>query len=189
LKPARPGHVPADGDDDAGLFRREMRDVAPSRPTNRVSHRATPPPPVPVQRLEDERAVLEELSRLAGGADDIEIEEDHAYLRPGLPREVLRKLRRMHWVVQDELDLHGHTGDEAAVLTARFLAESARRGLRCLRIIHGKGRGSVNREPVLKGRIRKLLARKSEVLAFSEPPAAHGGSGAVIVLLDSKAGP
>ena len=71
----------------------------------------------------------------------------------------------------------------------RFLAESARRGLRCLRIIHGKGLGSVNREPVLKGRIRKLLARKSEVLAFSEPPAAHGGSGAVIVLLDSKPGP
>jgi len=95
----------------------------------------------------------------------------------------------MHWVVQDELDLHGLTGDEAALQTARFLAESARRGLRCLRIIHGKGLGSVNREPVLKGRIRKLLARKSEVLAFSEPPAAHGGSGAVIVLLDSKPGP
>jgi DNA-nicking Smr family endonuclease len=139
--------------------------------------------------MEDERAVLEELARLAGGADDIEIEEDHAYLRPGLPREVLRKLRRVHWVVQDELDLHGLTGDEAALETARFLAESVRRGLRCLRIIHGKGLGSRNREPVLKGRIRKLLARKSEVLAFSEPPAAHGGSGAVVVLLDAKARP
>jgi DNA-nicking Smr family endonuclease len=84
-----------------------MQGVAPARPSNRVSHAAPPPPPVPVQRLDDERAVLEELSRLAAGADDIEIEEDHAYLRPGLPREVLRTLRRMHWVVQDELDLHG----------------------------------------------------------------------------------
>jgi DNA-nicking Smr family endonuclease len=139
--------------------------------------------------MEDERAVLEELARLAGGTDDIEIEEDHAYLRPGLPREVLRKLRRVHWVVQDELDLHGLTGDEAALATARFLAESTRLGLRCLRIIHGKGLGSHNREPVLKGRIRKLLARKSEVLAYSEPPPAHGGGGAVIVLLDTKAGP
>jgi DNA-nicking Smr family endonuclease len=189
LKPARPGRSPAAGDDDEGLFRREMSDVAPARPSNRVAHRRSPPPPVPVQRLEDERAVIEELSRLAGGAEDIEIEEDHAYLRPGLPRDVLRKLRRMHWVVQDELDLHGLTGDEAAAETARFLAECARRGLRCLRIIHGKGRGSVNREPVLKGRIRKLLARKSEVLAFSEPPPAHGGAGAVIVLLDSKSRP
>ena len=163
-----------------------MRDVRPARPSNRVAHRHDPPPPLPVQRLEDERAVLEELARLAGGADDIEIEEDHAYLRPGLPRDVLRKLRRVHWVVQDELDLHGLTGDEAALETARFLAESMRRGLRCLRIIHGKGLGSRNREPVLKGRIRKLLARKSEVLAFSEPPPAHGGGGAVIVLLDAR---
>ena len=186
MKPARPGHAPAQGEDDASLFRREMRDVSPARPSNRVSHRASPPPPVPVQRLEDERAVIEELSRLACGAEDVEIEEDHAYLRPGLPRDVLRKLRRMHWVVQDELDLHGMTGDEAAAATARFLAESARHGLRCLRIVHGKGRGSVNREPVLKGRIRKLLARKSEVLAFAEPPPAHGGGGAVIVLLDSR---
>jgi DNA-nicking Smr family endonuclease len=187
LKSARPR--PAAADDDADLFRREMRDVAPTRPSNRVSHRLAPPPPIPVQRLEDERAVLEELARLAGGEDDVEIEEDHAYLRPGLPREVLRKLRRVHWVVQDELDLHGLTGDEAALETARFLAECSRRGLRCLRIIHGKGLGSRNREPVLKGRIRKLLARKSEVLAYSEPPAAHGGGGAVIVLLDSRAGP
>jgi DNA-nicking Smr family endonuclease len=187
LKPHRTAPTPAD--DDAELFRREMRDVAPVRAPARVSHRAAPPPPIPVQRIEDERAVIEELARLAGGTDDIEIEEDHAYLRPGLPRDVLRKLRRMHWVVQDELDLHGMTGDEAAAATARFLAESARQGLRCLRIVHGKGLGSRNREPVLKGRIRKLLARKSEVLAFSEPPAAHGGSGAVVVLLDSKARP
>jgi DNA-nicking Smr family endonuclease len=187
LKPPRPPATPAD--DDAQLFRREMRDVSPARPSNRVAHRREPPPPLPVQRLEDERAVIDELARLAGGADDIEIEEDHAYLRPGLPREVLRKLRRVHWVVQDEIDLHGLTGDEAAAHTARFLAQSARRGLRCLRIVHGKGRGSVNREPVLKGRIRKLLARKSEVLAFCEPPPAHGGGGAVIVLLDARPRP
>ncbi|MCW5594156.1 MAG: Smr/MutS family protein, partial [Burkholderiales bacterium] len=155
MKPARPGRAPAD--EDADLFRREMHDVSPVRAPERVAHRAEPPPPVPVQRLVDERAVIEELSRLACGAEDVEIEEDHAYLRPGLPRDVLRKLRRMHWVVQDELDLHGMTGDEAAAATSSFLAGSARHGLRCLRIVHGKGRGSVNREPVLKGRIRKLL--------------------------------
>jgi DNA-nicking Smr family endonuclease len=186
LKPAGP--VPAPADEDTDLFRREMLGVSPARPANRVAHRHPPPPPVPFQRIEDERAVLAELARLAYGSDDIEIEEDHAYLRPGLPRDVLRKLRRVHWVVQDELDLHGLTGDEAALETSQFLAQSLRRGLRCLRIIHGKGLGSRNREPVLKGRIRKLLARKSEVLAYSEPPPAHGGSGAVIVLLDARAG-
>jgi DNA-nicking Smr family endonuclease len=99
---------------------------------------------------------------------------------------VIRKLRRSHWVVQDEIDLHGLTGDEAALHTAAFLADCAKRGLRCLRIVHGKGLGSRNREPVLKGRIRKLLARRSEVLAYAEPHAADGGSGAVIVLLESR---
>ncbi len=175
--------------DDAELFRREMRGVTPAPAPNRATHRPAPPPPVPVKRLEDERLVLEELARLAGGDDDIEMEEDHAYLRPGLPRDVLRKLRAAHWVVQDEIDLHGLTGDEAALATAAFLADSGKRGLRCLRIVHGKGLRSVNREPVLKGRIRKLLARRAEVLAFAEPRPADGGSGAVIVLLDARRRP
>jgi DNA-nicking Smr family endonuclease len=184
LKPTRPASPPEP--DDAELFRLEMRGVEPARPHNRAHTRVAPPPPVPVKRLEDERLVLEELARLASPVDDIEIEEDHAFLRPGLPREVIRKLRRSHWVVQDEIDLHGLTGDEAALRTAAFLADCAKRGLRCLRIVHGKGLGSRNREPVLKGRIRKLLARRSEVLAYAEPRAADGGSGAVIVLLESR---
>jgi DNA-nicking Smr family endonuclease len=184
LKHPRPAPKPAD--DDLDLFRREMRDVVPAPAPNRASVHREPPAPIPIKRLEDERLVLEELARLAGPGDDIEIEEDHAYLRPGIAREVLRKLRRAHWVVQDEIDLHGLTGEEAALETARFLADCVRRGLRCLRIVHGKGHGSRNREPVLKGRIRKLLSRRAEVLAYAEPRAADGGSGAVIVLLDAK---
>ena len=73
MKRPRPERAPAEGEDDEGLFRRAMRDVAPVRAPDRVSHPRTPPPPVPVQRIEDERAVIEELSRLAGGADDVEI--------------------------------------------------------------------------------------------------------------------
>lgn len=184
MKLPRPAAPP--DPDDAELFRREMRGVAPARPHNRALPRVAPPPPIPVKRLEDERLVLEELARLACPIDDIEIEEDHAFLRPGLPREVIRKLRRSHWVVQDEIDLHGLTGDEAALRTAAFLADCGKRGLRCLRIVHGKGLGSRNREPVLKGRIRKLLARRAEVLAYAEPRASDGGSGAVIVLLEAR---
>ena len=105
--------------------------------------------------------------------------------RPGLPRDILRKLRRTHWVIQDDLDLHGLTGDEAALEMATFLSGARRRGLRCVRIVHGKGLRSVGREPVLKRRIRRLLTRRDEVLAFVEPRAAHGGGGAVVVLLEA----
>jgi DNA-nicking Smr family endonuclease len=169
------------------LFREAVKDATPLKPDNRVEPHRNRPPPHPAKRLEDERAVLEELARLAldGDTDDIEIEDDALFLRPGLPRDILRKLRRTHWVIQDDLDLHGLTADEAALETARFLAECKRAGLRCVRIIHGKGLRSRGREPVLKRRIRKLLTRRDEVLAFVEPRAIHGGGGAVVVLLEA----
>ena len=171
--------------DDLDLFRAEMRGVQPAPPANRVELYRDPPPAIPVKRIEDERAVLEELSRLALDGDDVEIEEDRLFLRDGLPRDILRKLRRTHWVIQEELDLHGLTGDEAVAETAVFLAGCKRLGIRCVRIIHGKGLRSHGREPVLKRRIRKLLTRRDEVLAFVEPRAIHGGGGAVVVLLEA----
>ena len=172
-------------EDDLDLFREEMRDVAPARPHNRVLLTPPAPSPIPTQRLEDERAVLTELSRLAFDLDDIEFDDDGVFLRPGLPRDILRKLRRTHWVIQDDLDLHGLTGDQAIEATAEFLAECKRRGFRCVRIVHGKGLGSKGREPVLKRRVRRALMRRSEVLAYVEPRAVHGGSGAVVVLLEA----
>ena len=180
MRRERPGK-----DDDAALFQSEMQGVRPAPPHNRVVHARPAPKPVPTQRLEDERAVLTELSRLAFDWDDIEFEDDAVFLRPGLPRDILRKLRRTHWVIQDDLDLHGLTGDEAVEATARFLADCKRRGLRCVRIVHGKGLGSRGREPVLKRRVRRQLTRRSEVIAFVEPRPIHGGSGAVVVLLEA----
>ena len=169
--------------DESELFRDAVRDVKPIAAPNRVTHARPAPLPVPAKRLEDERAVLAELAHLAMDGDDVEMEDDAAFLRPGLPREILRKLRRTHWVIQDTLDLHGLTGDEAVAETAVFLAACRREGRRCVRIVHGKGLRSPGREPVLKRRIRKLLTRRDEVLAFVEPRALHGGGGAVIVLL------
>ena len=165
-------------------FREAMRDVSPIKATNRVEPYRPPRPPIPAKRHEDERAVIEELARLTLD-DDAEIEEDASYLRPGLPRDILRRLRRTHWVIQDDLDLHGLNSEDAAIAMAQFLAEARRAGLRCVRIVHGKGLRSRGREPVLKRRIRKLLTRRDEVLAFVEPRAIHGGGGAVVVLLEA----
>jgi DNA-nicking Smr family endonuclease len=181
VKKARDAALP----DDFALFRAEMRDVAPQAPVNRVEPWRAPVAPVPTQSQADERAVLEELARLATDDADTELEDDWAYLRPGLPRDILRKLRRTHWVIQDQVDLHGLTADEAALAMAQFLAECRRRGVRCVRIVHGKGLRLRGREPVLKRRIRRLLSRRDEVLAFVEPRAIHGGGGAVVALLEA----
>src|SRR5688572_12984012 len=169
--------------DESNAFRDAVRDVRPIRAPNRVAPFRSKPAPIPAKRLEDEQAVLDELAHLALDGDDVEMEDDATFLRPGLPRDILRKLRRTHWVIQDTLDLHGLTGDEAVAETAVFLAACKREGRRCVRIVHGKGLRSPGREPVLKRRIRKLLTRRDEVLAFAEPRALHGGGGAVVVLL------
>src|SRR5206468_2227846 len=165
-----PGEDAKRESDFAQAFREAVRDVRPLPPPNRIEPMRERPRPVPIKRMEDEQAVLADLARLAhGGAayalDDIEIEDDAVYLRPGLPRDILRKLRRTHWVIQDHLDLHGLNTEQAAFATGEFLVECRRSGFRCVRIIHGKGLRSRNREPVLKSRIRKLLMRRDDVLA------------------------
>jgi len=169
--------------DESQVFREAVRDVRPIRAPDRVAPFRRRPAPIPAKRLQDEQAVLDELAHLALDGDEVELEDDASFLRPGLPRDILRKLRRTHWVIQETLDLHGLTGDEAVAETAAFLAECRRMGRRCVRIVHGKGLRSPGREPVLKRRIRKLLTRRDEVLAFAEPRALHGGGGAVVVLL------
>ena len=168
-------------------FRDAVADVEPLARTERHAPTVPPPPPVPLQSRRDELAALAESLHGPISIDDaLDSGEELVYLREGLSRQVLRRLRRGHWVVQDSLDLHGMNRVSAAEAVAEFLRSSAARGIRCVRIVHGKGRGSMNREPVLKAMLRKWLPRRDEVLGFCQAPAAHGGGGALLVLLRSK---
>jgi hypothetical protein len=88
--------------------------------------------------------------------------------------------------VQSEIDLHGHTIDEAHDALSDFIVEARQHGYRCVRAIHGKGLTSPNREPVLKGRVRRWLAHWDEVLAYCEAPPHAGGGGAVLILLRAR---
>jgi DNA-nicking Smr family endonuclease len=175
-------------DDDLTAFREAVRGAVPLRAPARVRAERAAPPPIPVQSLLDGHEALAESSTGPIPWDQsMETGEELAYLRPGLGTDVLRKLRRGHWVVQDEFDLHGLTRTQAQPLVSEFLTRSAKRGVRCVRIVHGKGLRSPNREPVLKGKLRTWLARRDDVLAFCQAPAAEGGGGALLVLLKGRA--
>jgi len=171
-------------ENEAALFHDAVRDATPLESSARVRSKTDSPPPVPVQSLLDGHdALVESLAGALSWDQSIETGEEPSYLRTGLARDVLRKLRRGHWVVQNVLDLHGLNRQEARSLLAEFLGGCLKRGLRCVRVIHGKGLRSPGREPVLKGKVQRWLAQLDEVLAFCEAPKDQGGSGALLVLL------
>ena len=101
------------------------------------------------------------------------------FLRNGYPPKILRQLRRGDWRVEDELDLHGLNRIQAGTAVSGFLDQAVSQGMRCVRIVHGKGQG------VLREALRADLPARAEILGFVEAPPAQGGAGAVLVLLRS----
>jgi DNA-nicking Smr family endonuclease len=166
-------------------------DVRSLPPSTRAKHAPPRPAPIPKQRIADDADALAASKYAAERAPEAwdvgqEHEAGQTFVRRGLGSDVLSKLRRGTWSVQSEIDLHGHTIDEAHDALCDFLDEARQRGYRCVRVIHGKGLTSPNREPVLKGRVRAWLSHWGEVLAYCETQPNSGGSGAVLVLLRGK---
>ena len=134
-------------------------------------------------QAEDDAAVLSEsLSDLF--EVDHYLEDDPAlnYSAPGVGPDVMKKMRKGYWPVQDELDLHGMNRDQARDALGAFLTRSAQRNHRCVCVIHGRGFGSRGQEPVLKSMVHSWLVQK-EVVAFCQARNHEGGEGALIVLL------
>jgi len=170
--------------DDVDLFRRSVGTVTPLKPHGRALQGAAMPRPLPYQRWADNDAVMRESVSDDYGAEWLlESDETLSYRRTGMGVDVVRKLRRGHWLVSTQLDLHGMRVDEARTAVADFLRECVRQQRRCVRIIHGKGLGSANRVPILKEKVRRWLVQKDEVLAFVEARPDDGGAGVVLVLL------
>lgn len=168
----------------ADLFRSSIGNVKPLSHSGKAETLEPRPLPIPRQRMADEQAALEESLSDEFNVDTL-LDTDHelSYARPGISGDILRKLRRGNWVIQAQLDLHGMRRDEAREALAEFLRNAVKRGMRCVRVIHGKGLGSVNKEPVLKSKVRSWLVQKDEVIAFCQARAADGGAGALVVLL------
>ena len=181
-----PSNVPFACGEDAE-FRVAVADAIPLRAPGRAQHIRRLPKPVARQRLRDEQQVMHDAlhdpfdwdAAMAAG-------DELLFVRPGVPSSALRKLKRGGWVLRAELDLHGMTADQSRLALAGFLHDCHRRELRCVRIIHGKGLGSKNREPVLKHKVRHWLMQREDVLAYCQARQVDGGAGAVVVLLKSS---
>jgi len=166
-------------------------DVTRMAADNRARIAPPRPAPIPRQRIADEEDALlaSKYGKVpAPHAWDIgqEHEGEQTFVRTGLGSDVLAKLRRGHWTLQGEVDLHGLTADQARDHLSQFLLDARGRGARCVRVIHGKGLSSPSKEPVLKGKVRRWLAHWDDVLAYCEAPRHAGGAGAVLVLLRGR---
>ena len=166
------------------LFATAVGPVVPLKKSATPAVAQARPPALARQRQRDEAAALAESISDAFDVESLlETDDALSFRRRGIGIDVVRKLRRGVWVLQDEIDLHGLRSEAARERVADFVRDSARAGLRCIRVVHGKGHGSPGREPVLKAKAKAWLVQRSEVLAFTHARPADGGHGALIVLL------
>ena len=173
-------------DEDEALFREAVAGVA------RLAQTRRPPAPVyrdPVPLSQREREVIRELDALVSGEAPFDVRHSDEFMAgcvPGLDPRVLRQLRKGEFTPQADLDLHGSDAESARERVESFVVDAHARGLRCVRIVHGRGKRSPNGEAVLKPALPRWLSRgpaRTIVLAYSSAPPTDGGTGATYVLL------
>ncbi len=172
----------SDSDDDINLFRQAMADVKPLSQQTVAPYRPKLKP-IPKQRqLDDEQVKVDMLSDWGDSAEyETGVEMD--YQRSGVQHRVMDKLRRGGYSIQAELDLHGMRVPEARAAIASFFSDCRDQQWHCIRLIHGKGHGSPDKQPVLKRKLNHWLRQHDAVLAFCSARPFDGGSGALYVLL------
>ena len=184
---------PVSRQDDRGLFIEAMTDVDPL-PDNKIKIIPTPGSPKKPSHPapDDEQEVMTHLYGLVKGAVDMDITFSDEYMEGsirGLDRKIMKKLKRGEFPVQDYIDLHGRTRQDAELKVRDFLIQSRRLGHRCVLIVHGRGLKSPDSFPVLKEGLPRWLGRgpvKKIVLAFATARPYDGGTGAIYVLLRKR---
>ena len=166
------------------LFVRAAGAVRPIQGQRRVPLAPDQPAPIPVQQqLDDQRVLREAISDQFDASTLLDVDDAMSFRRPGVGTDVTRKLRKGGWSIQRELDLHGLRREDARDALSNFIRETHRLGIRCVRVVHGKGLGSPGKMPVLKSKVQSWLIQKNEVLAFVQARGDEGGAGALVVLL------
>ena len=181
----RPRLSPLVSDADRELFHEAIGPVRRHQPAEPAQG---PPRPEPEARqfALDEARVMDELMSMPIDPAEIEIGEELSYLRDGYRPELLKRLKRGSFSVQDEMDLHQMTAEVARGVIVDFIAEAHRRGLHCVKLIHGKGLRSKPGGPVIKRLVDRMLRQRDDVVAFASARAEQGGTGAAVVLLRQR---
>ncbi|MES2251759.1 MAG: Smr/MutS family protein [Pseudomonadota bacterium] len=166
------------------LFTRAIGATEPLRRKAAVPLAPEPPAPIPFQhQLDEQRVLRESLSDEFDVTTLLDVDDAMSFRRPGIGTDITARLRKGDWSIQGQVDLHGLRSDEAREALGGFIRNAHKQGLRCVRVVHGKGLGSPGKQPVLKTKTQRWLIQKNEVIAFVQAKPAEGGAGALVVLL------
>jgi len=173
-------------DEDRKLFQKSVADARKLDVEARVAPVKKRPPARPLQQEKDNQQVLADMLSDPADPADMETGEELLFVRNGIQQRTLKKLRRGEFSIEAELDLHGRTKLEAREAIIEFLYFCHSHSLRCVRIIHGKGHGSLGKRPILKQYVNHWLRQRDDILAFCSARQVDGGTGAIYVLLRRK---
>lgn len=172
------GDSTKDGDDES-LFQQEMSDVEPLKSDNKVKHKPERKK-IRVKHHHQDSAAIDDVFSDAHVED---CPDRLNFSRSGVQPATLKKLRQGKLPIDNNIDLHGLTIDEARDYLLEFLGECEIDGSRVLLIVHGKGYSSPGLKPKIKPMLNRWLKQLTSVLAFVSAQPADGGTGAVYVLL------
>jgi DNA-nicking Smr family endonuclease len=173
---------------DEELFSREMVDVlvieefrslaCMSRPQNRraatVSH-------------DPDRDALAELYDITEGLLPLHLPDTQEYvewIHPAFREDIMRNLHEGRFAVQAYLDLHGFIVPDAEDELDEFVVDALKKGLSCIKIIHGRGLRSVRGARLKHVVVKRLSGHfRKDKKAYVTARQCDGGLGALYVLL------
>ncbi len=176
---------------DEELFSSEMRDVQEIEVFRALPcvqhHRKTV---TSAECRDPDGAALAVLGEIAAGHRPMHLPDTQEYVEwvsPEYHDTILPELHAGRFSVQAFLDLHGCTVMEADDELALFLDESFKKGLHCVKIIHGRGLRSVKGPQIKAWVVKRLAGRyRKDLIAFVTARQCDGGLGALYVLLRKK---
>ena len=167
--------------EDQQAFSKAMRGVKPIKQDKQIAEHTLPTPDAHFSRSARKQLLKESLG--SSGENMEQLAEELIFRKPSVSDRTFRKLRRGSFSIEADIDLHGLRTKDAKISLKSFVAKSNKLGLRCVRVIHGKGLRSGPAGPILKIKVTDWLAQWEEVLALVSARVHDGGAGAIYVLL------
>lgn len=189
-KKASPPERPPRPKSEDELFREAMDGVKEIEEFRRIPAGGGRPPAPPSPKPDESLHALRDIVEGRAGIALPDTDEYVEWVRPGLSRDTARRLHQGEFSVQEFIDLHGMSLEEAEAALTEFIIGSIKSRASCVKVIHGRGLRSP-RGPVLKEALLRLLGGplRKHVIAYATARQKDGGLGATYVLLTAGPGP